>query len=273
MNTNEEVLEIDLQELFAVLFRKFWMILLCGVLCAALGYVFNKVNVVPMYESTTSVYVMSKNENSSVTLSDVQLSSQMTQDYVQIITSRTVLEGVIESLGLEDNYSSFAKRVSVTNPSGTRILKIKVTDKSPFMAQTIANEVRIQAAEKIKSVMDIQAINTVDEANYAENPINSNAFKWLVVGGFLGAFACVVVLVMIFLMDDTIKTADDVERYLKLSTLASVPVREEETKKKSRVFRKKSKVINSVEELEDDEEDMEVVEVKAQDQTEGKESK
>lgn len=231
MNTNDDVIEIDLQELIGLLLYKLWLIIICAVIGAAGAFVISNFFITPLYESTTSVYILNKNENSTVAYNDVQLSTQLTKDYAQMIKSRDVLEGVIEVFFLEDSYKEFADRVAVSTPSDTRMINITITDEDPFMAQQLANEVRKSAAEKITEVMDIQAVNTVDEANLPEKPASPSVFKWTAIGGVLGIVLCAAILIIKFLLDDTIKTSEDVEKYLQLSTLASIPVKEEETKK------------------------------------------
>lgn len=254
MNTNDDVIEIDLQELIGLLLYKLWLIIICAVIGAAGAFVISKFFITPLYESTTSVYILNKNENSTITYNDVQLGTQLTKDYAQMIKSRDVLEGVIEVFYLEDSYKDFSERVAVTTPSDTRMIQITVTDEEPFMAQQLANEVRKLAADKITEVMDIQAVNTVDEANLPEKPASPSVFKWTAIGGVLGIVLCAAVLIIKFLMDDTIKTAEDVEKYLQLSTLASIPVKEEENKKQRRKHGKSEKE-SVVEVSEEDEED------------------
>ena len=63
------------------------------------------------------------------------------------------------------SYEGLSSRVAVTIPADTRIISITVTDEDPAMAQFLADDVRKAASAHIKNVMDIQAVNVVDEAN------------------------------------------------------------------------------------------------------------
>ena len=87
--------------------------------------------ITPQYESTTKVYILNKQSGSSVTYSDVQLSSTLSKDYEQLVTSRYVIEGVISKLNLDDTYEELAARVSASNTDETRIIAITVTDPDP----------------------------------------------------------------------------------------------------------------------------------------------
>lgn len=227
-NSNEEI-EIDLREVFLLLAGKLWLILLVGMLTALTGFAISAFLIPPTYESTSKIYILNKQQENTVTYSDVQLGTQLTKDYAELIRSRLVLEKVIEELGLGDiyegiDYKAMLGKVEVTTPTDTRILSITVTDQDPVLAMDIANSVREAAAEHIKNVMDIEAVNVVETANLPLEKAGPVIWKWTLLGGAMGAFFVMAAVLMLFFMDDTIKTSDDVEKYLGLSTLALIPL-------------------------------------------------
>lgn len=235
-NTNtEDVIEIDLREIIGLLVHWLWLIVLCGMLTGMVGFMVSNFVITPKYESTTKVYILNKQDSSSITYSDVQLGTQLTKDYAQLIKGRYVLEQVISTCGLTEGYGSFSDRVSVQTITDTRIIAITVEDEDPVMAQFIANEIRKVASAHIKNVMDIQAVNVAEEANLPTAPSSPSVTKWTGIGLLAGMFLCAMILIIRFVMDDTIKSSEDIERYLGLSTLAMIPVTEtEDRRKKSR---------------------------------------
>lgn len=232
---NDEI-EIDLVELFYVLLRHLWLIISIGLFCALGGFMLSKFVIRPTYESTTKIYILNKNENTSVTYSDVQLGTQLTKDYAELINSRYVLEAVIQELSLTEEYKELLKKIEVSTPSDTRIVAITVSDHDPVQAMNIANSVRENASAHIQNVMDIDAVNVAETANMPTEKASPSSVKWTLIGGLLGCFVICAILLLRHLMDDTIKSSEDVEKYLGLSTLALIPMREDETaaKKKKR---------------------------------------
>ena len=224
---NNDVVEIDLMEIFGLMLHRLWLIILCAVAAGAAGYAVSRFVLTEQFESTTRIYVLNRQNDDTLTYTDVQLGTQLTKDFREIIKSRYVLEQVIDICGLADSSGSLASRVSVDTQTDTRIVTITVTDTDPARAQYIANELREAAAERIKSVMDIQAVNVVDEANLPTAPSAPSVTKWTAIGFLSGAFLCMAVVLIQFLLDDTIKTSDDIEKYLGLSTLGMIPMREE----------------------------------------------
>lgn len=228
-NTQVDEIEIDLREVFLILLGKLWLILLVGIFTAALAFGFSQFVLEPVYESTTQIYILNKQENNTVTYSDVQLGTQLTKDYAELIRSRYVLEEVMEELQLtainpELDYEAMLEKVTVTTPTDTRILAITVEDTDPVLAMEMANSIREAAAVHIKNVMDIEAVNVVDTANLPLEKSSPSVFKWTAIGGLIGMFLVMAIVMVWYLLDDTIKTSDDVEKYLGLSTLALIPL-------------------------------------------------
>lgn len=223
--TLQDEIVIDLRDLFAIILRRMWIIAVIGIGMALGAYMLSKYVITPKYQSTTKVYVMNKlNENSGLTYSDLQSSTQLTKDFMTLVTSRPVIEQVNTQLELPMTYKQIVNMISVENPDNTRILEITVEYTDPFMAKEIADAVRTASADHIKNVMDIDQVNVVEEANKPEEKSYPNTLKNTILGGIIGLIFTTIIICVIFVLDDTIKTPDDVEKYLGLSVLSSIPV-------------------------------------------------
>lgn len=227
----DDVIEIDLRELFGLVVHWLWLIALCGLVAGAVGFIISNFVISPKYESTTKVYILNKQDSSTITYSDTQLATQLTKDYNELIISRYVLERVIEECGLEDTYGGLQSRITVANKADTRIIGITVKDEDPGMAQYIANSVRDVASEHITAVMAIEAVNIVEQANLPTSPSEPSVIQWTVIGLLLGLFLSAAGLIVRYMLDDTIKSAEDIENHLGLSSLAMIPDTRIEDKK------------------------------------------
>lgn len=242
MNNRDDVLEINLGELFAVLWGRAFLIISAGVFFALAGLFLSKFVIHPEYESTTKIYILNKEENQTVTYSDVQISTQLTQDYAELIKSRRVLEEVIQRLHLMDmEYKDLYEVLKVDTPSDTRIVAITVKDEDPLMAMKIANCIREVASEHITNVMDIDAINIAETANVPTTKSSPSVARWTIISGLLGAIVVAFFAILGYLLDDSIKSNDDVERYLGMSTLALIPLTTDEMEQKKKKSKAKAK--------------------------------
>lgn len=237
-NNNDEI-EIDLGEVFHLVISKLGVIILSGILLGVLSIIGTMLFITPKYESTTKIMVLNKQDNNTLTSADMQTSTQLTKDCAELIQSRTVLEGVIAQLNLDMTYKEMLNKVSVETSSDSRIVSISVTDEDPYTASEIANAVRDMAAEHIQSVMDIEAVNVVDTANIPNEKASPSLAKNGVIGGLLGVIIAMAAVIIIYLTNDTIKVEEDVERYLGLSVLGSIPFSEKESRSKKKKSRKR----------------------------------
>lgn len=235
---NDEI-EIDLLEVFQILLGRIWLILCAGFFGALVCFMISRFVMTPTYESTTKIYILNKTENTTVSYSDVQLGTQLTKDYAELINSRYVLEEVIQKLSLDMEYKELLQKVAVETPADTRIVSITVEDTDPVQAMNVANCIREAASDHIQNVMDIEAVNVVETANMPTEKAGPGVMKWTLIGGLLGVLCVCAVILIRYLLDDTVKSSEDVEKYLGLSTLALIPVAEDEHSGKKKKKKRK----------------------------------
>jgi capsular polysaccharide biosynthesis protein len=210
-------------EVFYLLLSNIVWIILCMVLGAAIAFGYTYFCVTPLYQSTAKLYMVSASSNSLVNLSDLQLGSQLTGDYKELMKNRTLMENVVDSLGLNCSWKSLSNMISITNPSDTRLLYITVTSSDPQLAADIANEVAVQAVEYLPRVMDSQAPNIAEEAIPATQKSSPDYASNTIKGGMLGAVLICALVVVRYLLNDTFVTPDDLQRYFGVQPLAVIP--------------------------------------------------
>lgn len=242
MNTQldeQTEVELDLLEIFNVLLKKFWILLLAVILGAGAAVGGTILFITPQYESTTKMYVLSKQSSETLTTQDMQTSSYLTKDYAEIIKSRTVTEDVIDELNLDMKHEDLLGKMTVESATDTRILSISVRDADPYKAKEIADAIRDVSANHIKNVMAIDAVNVVEAANLPEDTVSPNIIKNGIIGGLVFGVIAALIIIVSYVANDTIKSQEDVERYLELSTLGMIPVDSSERRSKKAKKQKK----------------------------------
>ena len=237
----QEEQEIDLLALLSTILRNWYLIILAGMIGGLLAFIVTKAFITPQYVSTTRLYVLAKQGTTdTITSSELQASSLLSNDYVELVKSREVMESAIAQLRLTDsngkliNASALQKKLGVSVQNNSRVVKIDATDPDPYLASDIANAVRVAASEQIRRVMDSESVNVVDEANIPTVPSSPNNVRNLLIGGVLGGFVAVVIILIRFLSNDRITNEEDVRKYLELSVLGVIPLAANETKSNSR---------------------------------------
>ncbi len=240
-NRTDDVIEIDLLELLRELMRRWILIAISTVLTAAIAFSYSKLLVTPQYESTSALYVLSTS-TSITSLADIQIGTNLTHDYIVVIKGRPVLDQVIENLDLNLTYAQLNSKVSVNNPSDSRILEITVRDANPVVAKTIADEIAVIGASFIAENMG-QDLPSIIQYGYSdEGKVSPSVGKNTVMGALLGAMLSMGVIVVAHLMNDTIMSSEDVERKLNLHVLGTLPLEDAELNdnQKSRKKHKRS---------------------------------
>jgi len=218
-----DVIEIDIVELMGVLLKKLWIIILGVVVAGSAAFLISAYVMTPKYTSVTKIYIINRQSTETLTYSDLQSGTQLTKDYQALVTSRPVMDEVIAGLGLPYDVEQLRKMITVEIPTDTRIVSITVESASPTLSRDIANAVRTSASSHIENVMNTEAVNVVEDANLPTEASSPNVIKNTAIGGIGGFLFAVALIVIIYIMDDSIKNPDDVENYLKLSVLGSIP--------------------------------------------------
>lgn len=219
----DEEMEIDLLEVFHVLLHRWYLIILCAIALGAVALGFTKFFITPQYEASSMIYILSKTTSISAAL-DLQLSKQLAVDFETLAKSRPVVESVIDDLGLDTDYETLVKTINVTNPESTSILKISVQNPDAKLACDISNAMSDATANQIAKVMVTDKPSTVEEAMVPKNPVSPSLQKNTLIAALAGAFLMCAILIFRYLMDDRIKTEEDIIKYLELNALASIPI-------------------------------------------------
>lgn len=241
---NNDEIEIDLRQIFSLLWHRLFIIVLIAAACGGITYAASRFLIRPVYESSTKLYVISRANDGTTTLNDLQTSTQLTKDYKILVTSRPVTDAVIRKLGLNMSNDQLADSIAVNTPADTRVLEIVVSNHDPYIAKEIADEIADISSDTICDVMQIEKVNVIEEGNVATRPVSPNSVKNAIIGALIGFLVACAFVIIRSLLDDTIKTSEDVANYLGISTLAMIPLCEEmidNTKTNSRNSKKEMK--------------------------------
>ncbi len=219
----EQEAEIDLIDLAWALLDKIHYIVLCFLIGAVIMNAYSYFLVRPTYKSTAKMYVVSASKNSVVDLDALNIGTSLTADYEQLMLSYPVLEQVINKLNLDMDSDTLAKMITLENPTDTRILNINVVSTDPKSARDIANTLMDVSVDYLPKTMSTNAPNVAQKAKLADHKDGPSYTKYTVIGALAGAFLYCMYLVVKYLMDDTIHTADDMEKYFDIVPLAVIP--------------------------------------------------
>lgn len=235
-------MEIDLLELMFLLLDKLHYIVLFFLAGALVFNACSYFLIHPTYQSTSALYIVSASGGSVVDLTDLNIGSSLKSDYQELMLSYPVLDRVSEELKLGLSTEDMRKMISITNPADTRILQLTATAESPELARDVANTLAEVAVEYLPETMSTDAPNIAQRARLATHKSDPSYVRYTILGGMVGALLCSAWFVVQHLMDDTIRTSDDLEQLFGVVTLAAIPYSSElDTKTRHSKSRHKAK--------------------------------
>lgn len=224
---------IDLLELLYALLGKWREIAAATVACALIAAIGVLFFVTPKYQASSTIYVISR-KDSAINISDLQIGTALTDDYIQVFHMWEVQEKVISNLDLPYTYNQLDGMLSVTNASNTRMLEITVTSESAQEAADIANEYAEVVRDYIAKKMATDKPSIMSTALVPTVPVSPNKTKSILLGALLGFVVSAGVIVVITLLDDTYKTTEDIKKYTGLVTMAVIPLEKSDEPKHQR---------------------------------------
>ncbi len=232
MEQNENQVTLSIGDLWAIFTSRFIIIIAAAVftLLTMLGIAVIKYE--SEYTSTAMIYLIRQENESApgnLSSSDFSLALSTVNDCKYLLTSHRVLDSVIEVLGMPVTYSQLKSMITITNPTSSRILEISITAPTPMDAKIIVDELCVIGAESIMNALGMDQVNIIDQGTYSQNPSNSMVTPITPIVTLLVAMIVYGVFVLMHILDDKIKTPDDVEKYLELTVLGVVPTINGET--------------------------------------------
>lgn len=124
---------MELKEYFRIIKHWLWLLILGVVLGGAGGYFFSNYQT-PVYQASTRVMVMRPSQESASDYTYLS-AQQLTQTYVQLVTTQPVLDAASAELG----YEVKREQVSVQQIRDTQVIQLTVEDENPEHVSQSAN--------------------------------------------------------------------------------------------------------------------------------------
>lgn len=221
MFENEENETIDLKEIIQIVKKYIVLIMVVPVVFAIIGAIVSIYLIDPVYESSTTLIVnQNNNSTEAINKGDVDLSKSLIYTYAEMAKSNTVLDNTKNRLNID---SIGADTISVSPVRDTQILKIAVRNNDPILATDIANTLVEEFTLEIARITKSENVAVVDFAKVPKNPIKPNKLMNTVIAGMLGGMLILFVVFLKEYLDNTIKTERDIEKYLGISIIGTIP--------------------------------------------------
>ena len=225
---NIEYYTIDVLNVGKSLWRRAWVIALCGLLAATIGFSIAAFAIAPTYSSYVKLYVNNSsislgNTNFSISASELTAAQGLVKTYGEILDSRSTLERVIEKAKVDYTWKELDGMIAYAPSNDTEIMLVTVTCENPYEASKIANTIAEVLPVRISEIIDGASMEVVDSAIPDIEKVAPSITKYTAIGLILGVLISVIALTILALMDDTIHDEEYVLRTYDYPILGKVP--------------------------------------------------
>ena len=220
---------MELKEYLIIIQKRLWIIVTITLVFSIISGLISFYVLDEVYQSDTSIFVGKSNnmQNDQMVYNDILIGNQLVKDYRELVKSRLITNIVIKRLNLPLNAKQLSRKLNVSLKNDTRFIEITAQDTDPVMAQKIANEIASVFKEKAVELIDVENVQIIDVAKIPGGPVEPRPFFNMAIAGILGIMLGIGLVFLVEYLDNTIKTPDDIERYIGLPVLGIIPMHEE----------------------------------------------
>lgn len=220
----EEYDTIDLLEVLEIVRQHILVVILVTVLAAAAGFGVSRFLMVPQYEASALMIVNTRQDaTANVTSDQINSATKLVSTYSIIIKSDTVLQQVINNLGLSLTYPQLQDRVTVSAVDDTQVMQITVRSDNPEWARQVCEQITQISPDVILESVEAGSVKLISQAAANPDPVSPNVMRNTAVAGVLGLVLTLGVIILREMLDNKIKSEDDVRKYLELPVIGVIP--------------------------------------------------
>lgn len=225
---NEPLFTIDVFQIIKALWKRAWLLVLCGLVAGAAGFLYASYSIAPTYSSSVKLYVNVQSVSIAGTKFDVSTGNLSTartlvSTYGEILNSRSTLERVIEKAGLNYSWQHLSGMISYGPSNNTEIMRVTVVAGDPYEASNIANTIAEVLPARTAEIIDGTSMAVVDSAVPNLGKLGPNITRYTAIGFFFGALACAAIIAVFVILDDTIHDEDYILQNYKYPVLGKIP--------------------------------------------------
>ncbi len=222
--------ELNLKQLINIIWNGKKYIIITIILSVLLGIGYSYFLVTPKYEASTTLVLAKAEEkaineiSTGITQTDLNINQNLVSTYRELIRSKTVIREVMENLKIKDlKETTLKNNITVSSVRDTELIEITVKDENPERATNIANEIAKVFTVHVAEIYNINNVHVIDKAETNNIPYNVHHAKDIFVFVLIGVIFSIVSIIIISLLDTTVKTQEDIKKTTGMLILAEIP--------------------------------------------------
>ncbi len=232
---NQKETEIDLRVIFGIIKKNIIALIIVTLLFGAGAYAYSKLFIPKQYAASAMLIVNNKKSDStSVNYTEITAAQDLADVYAIIIKSDTVLQPVIDDLGLNMSYEKLSKSISVSTVNSTQVIEISMQNTDAKFAESVVAEIVKVAPPIIADKVEAGSVKVISESKISNNgnAVSPNTKKNALLGAMVGFVLTLAVVFLKEFFNNTFKTENDILNTLNIPLIGIIPEIDEKEFKK-----------------------------------------
>lgn len=216
---------MEIRDYVNVLGKRWWVIVLTAIAAVGSAYVISKL--LPQTYRSQAVYLALANQADNGL--NIVLRNSM-NSYRELVMQPSVLDQISQQIGLDISGERLMEDVNIQPRPDEQKIVIEVDlprlDQSQALADAVGERI-VAEVNRINATLEGTArinVTRIQPARLVE--IRPNTRINMLAGAILGLVLGIVLAFVLEYLDDTLKTSEDVERFVGLPTLGAIPLSE-----------------------------------------------
>ena len=214
---------IALKDLWDIFVKRAWVMLLAAIVAGGAFFGYSKLTYTPEYSSKATIYILNTNEESGNMSTEITIGQKLINDCTHFLKSHKVLDRVLTELDLDLTHAQLASKISTNNPTDTRFLEVTVKADSPEEAKVIVDAICEYGSFEINETLQMNQVNLYEHGVLNKNAVNKTSITTYILVALVAAILVYGIFFIKFMLDDSVWTDDEIDKYLGLSVLGDIP--------------------------------------------------
>lgn len=221
--TTDEI-QIDIFRAAKAAIRKLPLILLAMCVTGYIAYAYFEKKAVPSYSSSGKIYVIDKEtQEITVSIEDLDIGTRLVEDYRHLITSRIVLEKVIQELGLDITYEELQSCITASSPTDTRVIEISIRYGDKTQITRILNKIENVTCNYLSRKLGTERPTVLERASEPKEFYESSPKKYTLLCVFGIGIAFAGFFGFLDMININIRYKEEIQSYLGLELIGDIP--------------------------------------------------
>ena len=225
--------EINLRDLLSYFKKHLILFIVMVLFVVSAGTIYSVFLLKPEYKAQATV-ILSSDKSKNTVQSEINANKNLIDTYTEVVKSHRVLDRVKNKMQIDDTYEQLVKKVTVASLKDTEIISISVVDRDKNHSYSLANTIADTFTNEIGQIYNDKSVNVLDRAVEPQKPHNVDLVKQEAIYAAAGIVLATAVIFLMFYIDRTIKTTEQIEQLFKLPIYGKIRKLETEKQKQQR---------------------------------------